>query len=362
MSVILVFDDDPIEREQLTDRLEDICGGETEILPFESNDALADGASFERHIALWIDKHCAGKDVALIVCDKELGRYDKLKGLSATPVSAVAQLKGLPFCQYSRQPGLNDREIARFERLQQWSSEEITLEGLDTEAWAPQAAAIFRGFEQIKAKYKDLGDTPGTPALALASILDHPESESRIALYGSGEQGFLKEIFTFYDPKEGKPDMDLLCKRMPRILGNWLYLSILRFPGILVNQVAAASYLNIDCEKFRQGEVQQHFEATKYTGPFYELGPWWWRAELDVLLGAAQSEDGREYVEKKDILVNECLDPQSNGRAGYYCMLTQEPVSADNSRGGISWFPSGADLARIQKDKFEEITALVGMY
>ena len=43
-------------------------------------------------------------------------------------------------------------------------------------------------------------------------------------------------------------------------------------------------------------------------------------------------------------------------------MLTQQPLSASNSRGGISWFPSGADLARIRKDKFEQITALVGGY
>jgi hypothetical protein len=43
-------------------------------------------------------------------------------------------------------------------------------------------------------------------------------------------------------------------------------------------------------------------------------------------------------------------------------MLTRFPVSPNNSRGGISWFPSGADLARIRKAEFDQITALVGMY
>jgi len=158
--------------------------------------------------------------------------------------------------------------------------------------------------------------------------------------------------------------MDELLRRMPRILGNWLFLSILRFPGILVNKIAAASYLNIQTSAFDRNEIQNHFQSAKYTGPFSdsELGPWWWRAELDVLLGDAGCVDGREYVGKKVGTVQACLDPQSGEQAGYYCMLTQQPLSASNSRGGISWFPSGADLARIRKDKFEQITALVGGY
>ena len=362
MNTILVFDDDDNERKELTHALTEACGSEAEIKSFDSDEALGKDASFERHIASWIGS--VGEDIALIVCDKELGRYENLKGLSATPVSAAALQKGLPFCQYSRQPNADSREIARFERLRQWSSEEITLEGSGPDSWATQAAAIFRGFERIRAKYKELGESPGTPALALASILDHPESESRIALYGSGKEGFLKEVFTFYDPEKGKPDMEELCKRMPRILGNWLYLSILRFPGILANQDAAASYLNIDCEAFGREDVQKAFQSARYTGPFceLELGPWWWRSELDALLGEAGWDDGRGYCDKAGTTLGPCLDPQSAERAGYYCMLTRAPVSAGNSRGGISWFPSGADLARIRKDKFEQITALVGTF
>jgi hypothetical protein len=286
--------------------------------------------------------------------------YNNLKGLSATPVSAVALQEGVPFCQYSRQAREDKREFARFKRLRQWSAAEISLEGLEPAEWIPQVISLFNGFECIRTAYAKLGSKPGTPAAALAAILGKPASESRIALYGSGEQGFLKEILTFYDPD--RPDIDVLLKRMPRILGNWLFLSILRFPGILVNKVAAASYLNIQPSAFDRTDVQNHFRSAIYTGPFSELGPWWWRADLDVLLGDAGCVDGREYVVKKGVAVEGCLDPQSHEQGGYYCMLTQQPVSASNSRGGISWFPSGADLARIRKDKFEQITALVGMY
>ena len=269
--------------------------------------------------------------------------------------------KGLPFCQYSRHPGDDDKEIARFQGLRQWSSEEITLKGSGPKEWATQAAALFQGFELIKSAYAKLGDKGRTPAAALAAILEHPESESRIALYGSGDQGFLSEILSFYDPDQPNSPKELL-QRMPRILGNWLFLSILRFPGILVNETAAASYLNIDHKDFAESEVREHFKDASYAGPFANLGPWWWRAELDSMIGEAECKDGREYIEKKGITVSECKDAITNERAGYYCMLTQKPVSAENSRGGVSWFPSGADLARIQKDKFEQITALVGMY
>jgi hypothetical protein len=361
MAIILIFDDNEKEQQQMVDGLRRELGGRGEVIPFTPAAAPADGATLERYVSSWMDEWLAGKDIGLVVCDKELGRYGPLKGLSATPVSAVALQTGVPFCQYSRQAKEDAREFARFKRLRQWSADEITLEGLSPKEWVPQVVGLFGGFEQIRTEYKSLGDrATRTPAMALAAILGKPESESRIALYGSGEQGFLKEILTFYDP--AKPDMAALFKRMPRMLGNWLFLSILRFPGILVNEVAAASYLNIAHSAFVRKDVQRHFGSAVYSGPFSELGPWWWRAELDALIGDSGCKDGREYVQRKAGVVPPCLDPQSRERAGYYCMLTQKPVSAQNSCGGVSWFPSGADLARIRKDKFEQIAALVGMY
>jgi hypothetical protein len=36
-------------------------------------------------------------------------------------------------------------------------------------------------------------------------------------------------------------------------------------------------------------------------------------------------------------------------------MLSEKPVSLKNSRGGLPWFPRGADLARVSKSKMEEL-------
>lgn len=361
MSVILIFDDKPEERRSIAVGLRaQLRGGIAKIVEFCGSDEPSRQSSYERYLLNWISRTFKSQDIGLIVCDKELGLYEKYRGLSATQISQVAIEKGIPFCQYSRQAKEAGREMAAFQRLKDWDSEEITLDGLDPDKWVPQIASLFRGFKSIKSSYPRLSKQHKTPAAILAAILKHPESEPRIALYGSGDQGLLKEILVYYNPKN--PDMDALHQRMPRVLGKWLYLSILRFPGLLVNQVAAASYLNIDVKDFRKPSVQALFSEARYAGPFAELGPRWWRHRLDAILDAAECEDGREFARGQEVKVKVCLDPNSKRQAGYYCMLTKAPVSEENSRGGISWFPSGADLARIRKDKFEEITALVGMY
>jgi hypothetical protein len=361
MSVVLVFDDDKSERTCITTSLgKELADHRVEIMEFEGSDDPRPDQSYERYLLTWLKEKSGKKDVDLIACDKELGSYPKYQGLSATQISHVASEKGVPFCQYSRQPSQGFQEMATFRRLKDWDSDEITLGGLEPKNWVPQIASLYKGFELIRQKYKKVSREHKTPAAVISAILDHPESESRIALYGSGDQGLLREILVYYNPD--KVDMDALRHRMPRVLGKWLYLSILRFPGILVNQVAAASYLNINCGDFANPKVQGIFREAMYSGPFAELGPWWWRYMLDDLLESRDCEDGRGFAGKQKVNVQACLDPDSGERAGYYCMLTKAPVSEENSRGGISWFPSGADLARIRKDKFEEITALVGMY
>jgi hypothetical protein len=361
VSIILIFDDNKDERDDIVERLhKTLKGNNAKIEEFDGSAKPKKEFSYERFLLTWLNENFTDEDISLVVCDKELGLYDKYRGLSATQVSQVAIEKGIPFCQYSRQANEAAREMAAFLRLKDWDSEEITLQGPDPGSWVPQIVSLFNGFEQTRTTYTKVSKKCKTPAATLATILKHPESESRIALYSSGDQGLLKEILVYYNPEN--PDIDALRQRMPRVLGKWLFLSILRFPGIFVNQVAAASYLNIGNDDFKKPKVQNLFSKAKYAGPFADSGPWWWRHILDDILDKAKCEDGKEFAVKQKVDVQGCLDPDSNDQAGYYCMLTKSPVSAENSRGGISWFPSGADLARIRKDKFEEITALVGMY
>lgn len=360
MRSIILFDDLQLERDAILSGLTKTLGAAAKVVPFEAETAPTEGDSYERHISKWIEENLATDSIGLIACDKELGRYKSMPGLSATAVAAVARERGIPCCQYSRQAKDDKRDFARFERLRRWSSEEISLDGFEVAPWVAQIAALFAGFETIRDAYPKVA-VAKTPAAALAAILGHPEAESRIALYGSGDQGFLIETLALYEGGQ-KPDPVQVHMRMTRVLGNWLYLSILRFPGILVDQGAAASYLNIAPVSFNNTNLQSLFNSALYDGPFAKLGPWWWRNTLDEILEKDECQDGLALVKKHGLTAEPCLDPVTGKPAGLYCMITRTPVSSENSRGGISWFPSGADLARIRKDKFDEITALVGMY
>ena len=194
------------------------------------------------------------------------------------------------------------------------------------------------------------------PASALASIMGRDAAKSRISLYGSGDQSVLTEILAFV----ADGDEVAIVQRLPRVLGTWLRLSILRFPGVLVNDTAAASLLNIARHDFSRAEIRNHFSDASYQGPFSGLANWWWRDDLECLLLDAGESDGRSYLGSMNVSVDPCQDDETGERAGYYCMITETPVSHANSRGNINWFPSGADLARIRISKFDQITSLVG--
>ena len=78
---------------------------------------------------------------------------------------------------------------------------------------------------------------------------------------------------------------------------------------------------------------------------------------LDDILEEHDCEDGRSLASKllgHEIPPSQCCDDPKVS-AGYYCMLSERPVSLENSKGGLSWFPRGADLARVSKSKLEEL-------
>ena len=168
----------------------------------------------------------------------------------------------------------------------------------------------------------------------------------------------VSEILPFAE-KQRKQELQ---KRLPSILGYWLYDSILRFPGILLNAVATASYLDIAESYLRNAAVQRLFKSALYDGPFEDISePRWWRKTLDQIVGEART--GNQFVAQKlNKRLPHCLDSQTGGRAGYYCMVKRVPVSKGNSVGNISWFPPGADLARVRKDMYEQLGPWLGLF
>lgn len=356
MSRILLFDDDDSHRNEICQELSKLIGDQAQIEPFDGKPEPVEGFTYERHIERQLRGDHEVDPIGLIACDKELGLYSSYPGLSANAISVVARNLGVPFCQYSQNPNANRRELARFDELRRWDCEEITLAGNSIREWASDIAKLWNGFESITSRYQDRAINKLKPAAALAAIMGRKDAESRISLYGSGDQSIMTEVFALVDESDPRG-----IKRMPRILGTWLQLSILRFPGLLVNETAAASYLNIATKDFDKPEIQEYFKDAVYCGPFSELLKWWWRDDLDSILLEGNAEDGKQFVDAQRARVEPCLDEQAGDRAGFYCMITQLPVSRANSKGNINWFPSGADLSRIRSDEFEQITSLVSM-
>jgi hypothetical protein len=295
----------------------------------------------------------------LLVVDRDLSKsqsYD-FRGLSVNAVATASKRLAIPICSYARQPELDD-----YEWRGRWEEGHIVLrvsEGDDE--LARRSALAARGFAEIAAQLPQVMRVRAnnSPAKILAALLGKPEYSDKITLYSVGDQNRLSEIL----PKAKQPRRQLQ-ERMTCFLGYWLWDSLLRYPGLLVNEVAAASYLNIATNSFRDSRVQAIFKEALYRGPFADSRKrQWWRGMLDDIVSRQNCADGLELARKKVTSTIKrsrcCVDPSKP--AGYYCIISCQPVSLENSKGGFSWFPRGADLTRISKTKFDEYGPWLGV-
>lgn len=261
---------------------------------------------------------------------------------------------GVPECGYARGERADDDEyIKRGEqresciRLSRKSGDDI---------FAKQVVAVGNGFAEITKKLSEITQPSErkSPGLMLASVLGKPEYAEKISLFASGDQNRLGALAGVRSTKNtGERNRRLAC-----VLGYWLWDSVLRFPGVVVNEVAASSYLNIHLDEFRRKEkIRQLFAGAIYAGPFAAAKPTlWWRGMLEDLVAESGVADGRAYVKKHlsmDVPQSACCEEPSKP-AGYYCFLSERPVSLEHSKPGLPWFPRGADLARVCKSRYEE--------
>lgn len=273
-------------------------------------------------------------------------------------VSNVANEFAIPICLYARDVSAN-RSFDRLLRVKKWSDYKIILDiGKGPSKFAAECKVIFDGFEDIRNQFIQLSRKKmKSPAETMALILNKADLQDRIALYGAGDQHIVEDLFPYSD------DISLMKKRLPRLLGYWLWDSILRYPGIVVYGKAAASYLNINPDDFDKTSVKALFRKAIYEGPFSEIKEYWWRPELDNILYAEECSDGYSLASKKKLKVGECkCSVDKNLKAGYYCMITEQPVSEINSKSNISWFPAGADLARISTPEYDKYAPWIGLY
>jgi hypothetical protein len=299
------------------------------------------------------DLIAAGQDSAtLIVADKDLSKLNLYGGLSEPTVRRVADKLYIPECAYARGER-EQREFLGGPEIREGRIE-VTLEHGE-ERFAEQVVAVAQGFVTIRDRLPEAIRAPRkkSPGSVLATLLLKPAYAEKIALYASGDQNRLAGVLQVRGTEPAERYRRLAC-----LLGYWLWDSVLRFPGVVVNEVAASSYLNIEEGAFRDEGIRRIFERARYDGPFaLARGPLWWRGSLDDVVAEGEALDGRELASRtlgREIAQSRCCE-EPNRPAGYYCMLSGRPVSLENSRNGLTWFPRGADLARISNSTYEEV-------
>jgi hypothetical protein len=332
------------------------------IIPFEGSGQTNTG-TYEDRIKRDF-KSLGGAD--LIICDQDLSAIPGYSGLSAQVVTALAYSEGVPIAIYGRGKDdyMTQRLMARRPFLERRFVLHLDPDNWDAQQFAKLARIVFDGCQQIlhflEANAKRGGKAiGGTPAKWMSQLLGRPQIINRLDLYGSGDQQYLSWLVASARDDAPKQAVRVLAAE----LGYWLWDSILRFPGLLVNEVAAGSLLNLSEETWRKPAVRQIFAQAKYSGPFGIDKEFWWRDDLEAIIRKAAMDDGLELVKKEGIKTAEpskCMvDPSKP--AGYYCMLARRPVSLENSHGDIPYFPSGADLARISRTQFALVAPWAGL-
>lgn len=290
--------------------------------------------------------------IEMVIVDLDLSQYQEFD-ISEPVISNVCDSLGIPICMYSRIADENE-----FERIRNWSERHIVLDSDNPiPVIANQCVDIFKGFQAIKEEFKKVENEGSiSPIDLISKILKAPEgAESLIVHYKTGYFSLMTQRLE---------DAEQRNRFFPVLLGYWIYNSILRFPGVLLNETAAASYLDIDEEFFKNNEeVKRAFEEAKYKGPFNKITPSWWKDGLDELVAEVEIESEDEtplshlFLRQKGldkIPPVRCEEGDHDG-AGFYCIITKKPVCADHSTGNIAWLPQGAIHSRICTSKWDEL-------
>jgi hypothetical protein len=353
---VILFDDVEDIRDEISGSLKRRLGkeGTVRVFDLESRGAEAEEAlTYEDRLTRSLSR-APYAGATLLVADAALSQSSGYRGLSVGAVISAGRKLAVPICDYARDPS-PDRWRVR------WEEGRINLslaEGVDE--FARRVILIARGFATIATQLPVITRTKANrnPAALLAALLGKPEYVDKIALYSVGDQNRIADMSP---PDQEKKEQG---RRLVNFLGHWIWDSLLRYPGVLVNEVAAASYLNIATGDFRKPKVRAIFKKALYDGPFADKQrPQWWRGMLDDLVAQSGHKDGLQLARDKTsnprIARSECCEDSSKA-AGYYCIISEAPVSLENSKGGLSWFPRGADLTRISKTRFDEYSPWLG--
>lgn len=314
-------------------------------------------------------------DVCLIVSDRDISTSKRFPGLSEAVVTKAAATVGLPICVYAS--GKGTKEDAVLERSRSGGDGRIVLDPSDFAVMGEQVSTIAQGMLEVEEHVLSISRNKRKPlrgaAAVVASILDAPEAEEHLSLYVRGDQRMVAELLPARSKAQLKAESGALdargLRRISTVLGTWFYDSVLRFPGLILDRVAAGSFLGIDPDELLTKTVQRALANAVYAGPFHSSRDIrWWRSRLADLVGSSAVESGREAIRKSiGRTPKPCRcsfvtkEPHLPRPSGFTCVVTHAPVCEAHSVGQISWLPRGADLARVRRDIYEQLSPWIGM-
>lgn len=213
----------------------------------------------------------------------------------------------------------------------------------------------------------DINKDPNSKRAEIITIVDGfqklgasnpPDWESLVALVKAeeGEANLLREA---------APPLAQGQWEVPQ-LARWILRVVVRFPGILYDDLTAATRLGISVDSFSSERIQQFVESVKYSGIFADYDDRWWRDRLFLAahkliakheLRGSLSQTFREAFYKEFDVE---LDPaiciyDGTPTADWVCHILKEPVKQQNS---LPYYPDERsavmDQARVSFKAIKE--------
>lgn len=359
MNLLMIEDQSPF-----IELVRNACGKHQVNLITPDDVKLGDGFGDEEDIEAQLRKRLCSiveeQQIDLVLLDSDLSRSPGLR--TQTEFRQAFQRIGVPVCRYRKKQTDTALALLTFmHRLASDGANAIMVPGdlaQTDEASADNLVAWLRhisdGFKRIESEleaHKEILDSSPGPAGVLAQILGHPSLAADLL-------GYTAQNFYFFGPAATNDKSEAARKRFATQLGYWLFNYILAFPGPLLNKPSAAAYLNITAAGMARDDVQKAIAAAQYDGPFGEIGPFYWREGLDELLEGASGDIALVKGVAGDELVRVAEGPMG---LAYYCLLSREPIKAEDAAPNPDWIPSGAQLARIKQEDLDQLGPMLNI-
>lgn len=292
---------------------------------------------------------------ALVMLDLDLG--EAKHAIDRGTVRSACEELELPLCEYHRQ----GQSRTKTDILRDYDEKKIKLDPtLGWEEIAKNGIFLAEGFLEIQDKILTKIEGDG---------LEDEDRGIFSVLLGAppGISQELQEYSGVPRPMEISEDAEvesLEFRRWTTETGYWIHNILLQFPGEILNEIAAAAYLDVGYEGFRAVIGSESlFDKAEYGGPFAELGKWFWKEDLDRIRSGAMGENdsniplGPELFDKMelgDIGQSICNDEEHGPHKGarYYCPILKKPVCREHSMNPPGWIPKGASRTRISQTEY----------